>query len=176
MSFPLPAALVCLDLQRGRADDLPQEAAPVIAACRHVLEEARRRRWPVLHAHRREASVEASRPLAGLEPLPVEPVYVRPGPSAFSHQAFAQAARGLGGPLALIGLSLCDTVLATTFAAADRKLPVEILLDAVFATPQDEEVARRAIAASVAAATACRFIHSGELFRQEAALVAANAP
>jgi len=175
MSPAAPAALVCLDLQRGRAADL-LNAGPTIDICRMVLEEARRRRWPVLHVHRREVTIEASRPLAGLEPLPVEPVYVRAGPSAFSHQAFAHAAYGLGGPLALIGLCLCDTVLATSFAAADRKLPVEIVIDAVFATPQEEDAVRRAIAMSVAPPSACRLVRAGELFQQEVAFAAANMP
>lgn len=172
-----PVALVCLDLQRGCAAAASPEAVRTIATCHGVIKQARRRRWPILHVHHRAASVEASRPLSGLEPLPSEPVYLRAGPSAFSHQGFARAAQGLGGPLALIGFSFCDTVLATAFAAADRKLPVEIVIDAVFATSEETDLARRAILTSLAAQTsACRLIQSAELFEGEAAALAANAP
>lgn len=153
-------------------------AAATASACGKVLGQARRRRWPVLHVHRREADADAGRPIAGLEPLPTEPVYLRPGASAFSHRGFADAAQSLGGPIALIGFSLCDSVLATTFAALDRKLAVEILADAVFASANDEAVLRRAIAAALTGLSPpCRLIRSTELFREEpATVVAANTP
>ncbi len=73
-----PMALVCLDLQRARLQGARHDH--MLAACRDVLEEARRRRWPVLHVHRREFSPEAGRPILGLEPLPTEPIFMRPGP------------------------------------------------------------------------------------------------
>ena len=113
MNSPPPAALVCLDLQRARVSGAPAAAAQVTGACRRVLEQARARAWPVLHVHRREATAEGARPIVGLEPLPTEPIYLRRGPSAFSHPAFARRAQGLGGPLALIGFSMTDAVLAT---------------------------------------------------------------
>jgi len=177
MNLPPPAALVCLDLQRGRAAGLPAAAATA-GACRKVIDAARLRSWPILHVHRRESDPGAGRPILGLEPLPSEPVYVRPGASAFSHQGFAHAAQGLGGPLALIGFSLCDSVLATTFAALDRRLPVEILIDAVFASPEDEAVLRQALAAALTGRPPpCRLIGSADLFAEEAAdIVAANTP
>lgn len=177
MSLPPPAALVCLDLQRGRVAGRPAAAA-ASGACRAVLNAARLRSWPILHVHRREADPSAGRPILGLEPLPTEPVYVRPGASAFSHQGFAHAAQGLGGPLALIGFSLCDSVLATTFAAMDRRLPVEILIDAVFASPADEVLVRQALAGALAERPPpCRLIRSTDLLAEEAAdIVAANAP
>lgn len=124
------AGLVCLDLQRGRlqhAADGPR----VAEACRRVLAEARRRRWPVLHVHHRGAAVELGRPIAGLEPLPSEPLFERPGPSAFSNRSFERVAQGLGGPLALMGFHAFDTVAATAFAAADRQIPVDLIFDAV---------------------------------------------
>lgn len=162
--------LVCLDLQRSRLADAPlREAAERTAdACRDVLDRARTRRWPILHVHRREASAERSRPIAGLEPLPSEPIFFRPGPSAFSHRAFRQNAHALGAPLALIGFSLADTVLATAFAAADRDLAVEVVRDAVAIDGRDPLTALAPLA---------RVINSTELFREDAAtLVAANAP
>jgi nicotinamidase-related amidase len=180
MRPPPPAALVCLDLQRGRLTNAvsPSAAERTAKACRLVLNEARRRSWPILHVHRREPDADGARPIAGLEPLPSEPVYVRSGPSAFSHARFTQAALALGGPLALIGFSLCDSVLATAFAAADRKLPVEILQDAVAIDARDEYALRLAMAAPITSLSPlCRMIASEDLFQEDVtALAAANAP
>lgn len=176
MTIPPTAALVCLDLQRAR---LAHPTSPqVAAACRAVLNEARRRRWPVLHVQRREATTEGGRPIPGLEPLPSEPVYVRPGASAFSHPEFARTALALGGPLALIGFSLCDSVLATAFAAVDRKLPVEILGDAVAVEARDETSLRHALGGALSRLSPlCRLIEARDLLEEEAATyAAANAP
>lgn len=177
MRSPPPAALVCLDLQRARLTDSPA-TAPVIATCRRVLSQARGRGWPVLHVHRREATSEAARPIPGLEPLPSEPVYLRPGPSAFTHPAFARHAKALGGPLALIGFSLADAVLATAFAAADLQLPVEVLCDAVATGGLDDPDLRRALAAPLASLfPQCRLIAADDLLQEEAAGFApANTP
>jgi len=179
MRAPPPAALVCLDLQRARvAGTASPTSARITENCRQVLLEARARRWPVLHVHRREASPDGARPIPGLEPLPSEPVFLRPGPSAFSHQAFARQATALGGPLALIGFSLIDSVLATAFAAADLKLPVEVLCDAVAADPRDDGALGHALFAPLAAlAPLCRLIAARDLFQEDAAAyAAANAP
>lgn len=175
-----PAALVCLDLQRARISHAisPASVARTAEACREVLLRARRARWPIFHIHRRESDPEGARPIAGLEPLPSEPIYVRSGPSAFSHPTFSQAALALGGPLALIGFSLCDSVLATAFAAADRKLPVEILQDAVAINAKDEPLQRMAMSGPIMSLSPlCRMIASDELFQEGvSALAAANAP
>lgn len=166
------AALVCLDLQRGR---LAQKAhAPVLAECRRVLAEARRRRWPVLHVHSR--ALVDGRPIPGLEPRPSEPVFLRQGPSAFSNPNFSRAALALGGPLALVGFALEDTVLATAFAAADRDIAVDIILDAVgVATRHD---ARGALLAPLRAlAPRARLVDSRDLLVADDELfAAANLP
>lgn len=160
--------LVCLDLQRGKMADAPADAERTVSACREVLTQARARRWPVLHVHRREASPERARPIMGLEPLPTEPIFYRTGPSAFSQRAFRQAAHALGGPLALIGFSMSDSVLATAFAAADRGLAVEVIVDAIAPGARDPLGALAPLAHTLS---------STELFREDAAtLVAANAP
>lgn len=174
-----PAALVCLDLQRARLTNAAFLAPALEAAdaCRQVLAQARQRRWPVLHVHRREALAEHGRPISGLEPLPSEPVYLRPGPSAFSHSAFTRHVLALGGPLALIGFSLNDTILATAFAAADVRLQTEVLLDAVAIDVHDEAARQALISPLATLAPACRLIQSPELFQEEAApYVAANIP
>lgn len=175
-----PSVLVCLDLQRGRltAGGACEGADRAIETCRRVLDQARRRRWPVLHVHRREATLEAGRPIPGLEPLPSEPVYLRGGPSAFSHRGFSQTASAYGGPLALIGFSLCDSVLATAFAAVDRDLSVEVIRDAVALGARDELALRQAMAAPLASLSPmARIVDSLELFAEDAgALAAANAP
>ena len=70
---------------------------------------------------------EASRPIPGLEPLPSEPVYLRLGPSAFSHRGFSQTARWATRPKlrALVegGAALGAPVLvvAVLFATAVRE-------------------------------------------------------
>lgn len=130
MTFEPRAAVICLDLQRYRAPRA--KATDTLEACRALLDGARRRRWPVLHVHAGGPAGDL-RPLSGFEPRPNEPVFVRHGPSAFSNASFTRAACALGGPLALAGFSLQDTVLATAFAAADRRLPVEVVLDCVIA-------------------------------------------
>lgn len=175
-----PAALVCLDLQRARITHAisPVSVARTAEACRQVLKRARHARWPILHVYRRETDPEGARPILGLEPLPSEPIYVRSGPSAFSQATFAQAALALGGPLALIGFSLCDSVLATAFAGVDRNLPIEILQDAVAVDAQDERTQRLAMNAPIMSLSPlCRMIASEELFQEDvAALAAANMP
>jgi hypothetical protein len=166
--------LICLDLQRARLSEADER---MLSACHQVLSEARRRRWPVLHVHRREGLPEAGRPIPGLEPLPTEPVFVRPGPSAFSHRAFAQAALALGGPLALIGFSMADSVLATAFAAADRELAIEVVRDAVATGAGDPASASALFTPIAALAPLGRMLDSKDLFREDAAaLLAANAP
>lgn len=171
-----PVALICLDLQRARLADpaLADDAERTAAACRSVLEQARARRWPVLHAHRRESSPDAGRPIPGLEPLPTEPVFFHPGPSAFSHRAFRHAAHALGGPLALIGFSFADTALATAFAAVDRGLAVEVVRDAIAVGPRGAPGLGWALAGL---APLARAVDSHELFHEDAAApAAANAP
>ncbi len=169
------AALVCLDLQRYRSAGLA--SASVIAACQRALEEARRRRWPVLHVHARPPGADV-RPLPGIEPRPNEPVFLRKGPSAFSSPAFTQAAHATGGPLALVGFSLQDTVLATAFAAADRDLDSEVVIDAVGMAGADSPSAQRALTAPfLTLAPQGRLITLRDLFHEEAErFAAANLP
>jgi nicotinamidase-related amidase len=168
------AALVCLDLQRNR--QVGETCAPVVSQCRRVLAEARRRRWPVLHVHAR--SLADPRPIAGLEPRPSEAVFLRHGPSAFSNANFARAAMALGGPFALIGFALEDTVLATAFAAADRDLAVDVILDAVFAGAHEPEAVDRALLAPLRAlAPRIRVVASDDLLLADSGrFAAANLP
>ena len=134
---PLAHALVCLDLQRGRQVGSDIAASGALEACHEALIQARSLRWPVLHVHSRQYAGEAARSIAGLEPLPSEAVYVRNGPSPFSNRNFTLAVQALGGPLALIGFGLDDTVLATAFAAADRDLGCQVVSDAVVSSQGD---------------------------------------
>ncbi len=171
------AGIVCLDLQRNR--QAAEAGAPALAAtlamCRQVLGEARRRRWPVLHVHARQAEPMDGRPILGLEPHPSEPVFMRQGPSAFSSAGFARAAAALGGPLALIGFSLHDTVLATAFAAADRNLEVDVLRDAAWGG--SEAVDEILLAPLRALKPQARILQVSDLFRDDqGAFAAANLP
>jgi nicotinamidase-related amidase len=167
------AGIVCLDLQRNR--QAAEGVSPTLAMCRRVLSEARRRRWPVLHVHARQANPLEGRPIVGLEPRPNEAVFVRQGPSAFSSPGFARAAAALGGPLALIGFSLHDTVLATAFAAADRNLDVDVLRNAVWGGA--DAVDDILLAPLRALAPQARIVEVADLFRDEQeAFTAANLP
>ena len=163
---PPPAALVCLDLQRHQADT--PHAAAIAARCARALAAARRGRWPVLHVHGRLRGADC-RPLPGLEPRPSEPIFLREGPSAFSNPGFVQAANRLGGPLALIGFSLQDTVTATAFAALDRKFPVEIVSEAVAVGPDLPPTARTTLEILLTGnAPAARIATLADLFLEEA--------
>ncbi len=167
------AALVCLDLQRGRE---AQAGPAILAACRRGLTEARRRSWPVLHVHDRRLA--DPRPIAGLEPRPDEPVFQRRGPSAFSNPNFARAALALGGPIALIGINLEDTVLATAFACADRGLEVEVCLDAIAAGDHDPHAVARVLLSPLRAlAPHVRLVEIDRLLTEDAGrFAAANLP
>lgn len=166
------SVLVCLDLQRERLTS--EGALATVAVCREVLEQARRRRWPVLHVHSRQPAIPAGRPIPGLEPLPSEAVFTRQGPSAFTNRTFRQTAQVLGGPLVLIGFSLTDTVLATAFAAADRDLPVDVVEDAVGGDPSIRRVLLRPL---TALAPRTRVLTFRDLFIEDASrFAAANMP
>jgi nicotinamidase-related amidase len=70
-----------------------------------------------------------------LEPRPFEPVFVRPGLSAFSHQRlkeFAEAERG--GELILVALTIGPACLATAFDAHDLGLRVILAEDTLAAS------------------------------------------
>lgn len=168
------AALVCLDLQRHRLSG--DGNGPVLSQCRRVLAEARRRRWPVLHVHSR--TLADPRPIQGLEPRPTEAVFLRQGPSAFSNANFTRAALALGGPLALIGFALEDTVLATAFAAADRDIAVDVVLDAVSSGSHDPQAVDRVLLAPLRAlAPRTRLVTSGDVLVADAdRFAAANLP
>jgi len=171
-----PVALVCLGLQRGRLGF--GGADRIVVACRRVMEGARARGWPVLHVHSRDTPADHGRPIAGLEPLASEAVFLRPGPSAFSNRAFSQAAQALGGPLALIGFALSDTILATAFAAADRDLRIDVIADAVAVGRREDPLLRAALHAPLEAlGPLARLMDSTDLFEESAArFAAANLP
>ena len=148
----------------------------MLEACRLGLAAARRRRWPVLHVHDR--ALGDARPIEGLEPRPDEPVFQRRGPSAFSNPNFARAAVALGGPIALIGFTLEDTVLATTFACADRGLDVEVCLDAIAAGDHGPHAVSRVLLAPLRAlAPRVRLVELDRLLTEDAGrFAAANLP
>lgn len=168
-------ALVCIDLQRGRLNGA--DAERTARGCIRMLQAARRRGWPVLHSCRRQPGLEGGRPIPGLEPWSSEAVYLRDAPSAFSNPAFRAAALGLGGPFALIGYSLADSVLATAFAAAELHLPVEVLADAVaVGADDDDEVVRQTLYLPLARlAPMARLVTIHDILQPEAAHpIAAN--
>jgi len=76
------------------------------------------------------AGARPPRPLAGLEPLPSEPVYYRAGASAFSNRAFARAMRDqLTTELVILALNLSPTAVGTALSAHDQDLAVTLVGD-----------------------------------------------
>ena len=128
--------VLCLDLQRDRSP--PRESADSrrrIAACRRFVGLARAAGWPLVHSLQRpSAPGEAPTPIDGLEPKAFEPVFIRSGLSAFSHQRlheFAEAGRG--GELILVSVAIGPACLATAFDAHDRGLRVVLAEDTLTA-------------------------------------------
>ena len=128
--------VLCLDLQRDLA---PQRATAErrrqIATCQRFLGLARAAGWPLVHSlHRSCDPAVTPAPIGGLEPRPFEPVFVRPGLSAFSHRRlneFAEAERG--GELILVAVTIGPACLATAFDAHDRGLRVVLAEDTLAA-------------------------------------------
>ncbi|HLK25048.1 MAG TPA: isochorismatase family protein [Caulobacteraceae bacterium] len=120
--------LLCLDLSRDdAAPELEQEIR--IGRCRRLLAFARSAEWPVSHVYPR-AGGRSPRPVAGLEPLPSEPVYYRTGASAFSNRVFSRAMRDqYDTELVILALSLSPTAVGTALAAHDLDLGVALVGD-----------------------------------------------
>jgi hypothetical protein len=119
--------LVCLDLVRS--DDTSDEQAVRVGRCRRLLTFARSAGWTVSHVYPR-MSGRSPRPLAGLEPLPSEPVYYRTGVSAFSNRTFSRAMRDqLDAELVIVALSLSPTAVGTGLSAHDQDLSVTLISD-----------------------------------------------
>jgi nicotinamidase-related amidase len=138
-SQPRERVLVCLDLQQENlAADVCADQRRVLRNCGRVLDHARRSRWRVVHVLRRGSDRGVSRPPAGLEPRPTEPVMFRKGISAFSNVDFDRLIRRLERPeLVLIGFSLSSSYLATALIGFDADLTVTLVEDASGATPLD---------------------------------------
>jgi hypothetical protein len=120
--------LLCLDLVRT-ADAPTAEAEIRVGTCRRLLAFARASGWSISHVYPRGAG-RAPRPIAGLEPLPSEPVYYRAGASAFSNRAFSRAVRDqLDMELVIAALSLSPTAVGTALAAHDQDIAVTLVGD-----------------------------------------------
>jgi hypothetical protein len=122
--------LVCLDLVQ-----LPEpptaEAQTRIDKCRRLLTYARSSGWMVSHVFPHTAG-RSTKPLAGLEPLPSEPVYYRTGASAFSNRVFRRSLEE--GPeleLVILSLTLASTSLGTALAAYDHDIAVTLIEDTI---------------------------------------------
>ncbi len=164
---PEPSAtirhLVCLDLVRSetRLDGLDHPGIDRrVEVCRRLLLHARWRGWEITHVHPRSAS-RASRPVAGLEPLPSERLVYRTGVSAFSNRAFRQAVKAAPeAELVIAGFSLSSSCLATALTAHDWGLPVVLASEAVLgaSTGESERSLRSVVAPFVRIAAADELI------------------
>jgi nicotinamidase-related amidase len=138
-SFVPAPALLCLDLQREQAEAAgldPEDAGRCIAQCERVLRHARTAGWQIAHVHRHDVALgcmaEPSRPIAGLEPHPREPVFYRDRPSAFSSAPFRDFLSRLGDPrLIVVGFSLHASVLFTAVAGYELGVPITVVQGAL---------------------------------------------
>ncbi|HEX4199004.1 MAG TPA: isochorismatase family protein [Caulobacteraceae bacterium] len=120
--------LVCLDLvQCAEARDL--EAQSRVDRCRRLLTYARTAEWAMSHVYPHTAG-RSTKPLAGLEPLPSEPVYYRTGASAFSNRVFRRSLQEAPDmELVILSLSLSSTSLGTALSAYDHDIAVTLIED-----------------------------------------------
>ena len=133
--------LVCLDLQRAqlRAEPVSWEAPRRALACERLLGHARRAGWCIVHAHRTsgDAWAEAAHaPIPGFEPLPTEPVFLRPDASALANPGLAEvvlAARG--SEILLAGFDLRTSGLATALDAFNQGATMTLVKDAFWTSP-----------------------------------------
>jgi nicotinamidase-related amidase len=137
--------LICLDLQRDYVvPGRPRYSAAnteVAATCARVLDLARDEGWRIVHSQFRSEAARPwprelfAAPIEGLRPLISEPVYFRPGLSAFTNAGFAAALRcARGADVFLIGFSLVDTCLATVLAGVDEGVSLTLVEDAIGAS------------------------------------------
>jgi nicotinamidase-related amidase len=96
----------------------------------------------VAHLHRRnpafceQEGLGEAGPVAGFEPLPSEPLFVRTGLSAFSSLRFREWAGGVGDDqLVFVGLGACATWLATALGGADLGIRPGLVEDAICVAP-----------------------------------------
>ncbi len=120
--------LVCLDLVQ--CPELQTALAQArIDKCRRLLTYARASGWATSHVYPHKAG-RPTKPLAGLEPLPSEPVYYRTGASAFSNRVFRRAIEeGPDQELVILCLSLSSTSLGTALYAYDHGIAVALIED-----------------------------------------------
>lgn len=126
---------------------------------------ARSADWAVNHVYQRSGG-RSPRPLAGLEPLPSEPVYYRTGASAFSNRAFSRAMREeLTIELVILALSLSPAAVGTALAAHDQDIAVTLVGDTLSRDAVDasgveaiETIARALVAPFVQIRSAEEFI------------------
>jgi hypothetical protein len=120
--------LVCLDLIQC-PEPPTVEAQTRIDKCRRLLTFARSSEWTMSHVYPHRSG-RSTKPLAGLEPLPSEPVYYRTGASAFSNRVFRRTIHeGPDQELVILCLSLSSASLGTAFSAYDHDIAVTLIGD-----------------------------------------------
>ena len=145
--------LVCLDIQRNAARSIDGSAArSALLTGQWQLSQARRGGWPIAHLHRRnpafceQEGLGEAGPVAGFEPLPSEPLFIRNGLSAFSSRRFCEWAGGAhDDQLVFFGLGTSATWLATALGGPDLGIRLGLVEDAVCVAPLNSfppEVAR----------------------------------
>lgn len=139
---PNPARLlVCLDLrERLSAPAGPHSGAPAWRTrAAALLKHARRAGWPVAHLLAAHPAGEASRwrAIAGLSPIPAEPVFYHADADPGGNPAFLRFAGHYGGAEILL---MGNAAPGRRLAALARSLPgreLAIAADAVTASPRE---------------------------------------
>lgn len=138
--------LLCLDLQPDAAETAPADLPRRLAICRQIVHHARAARWSVVHVLRRfgeprdRHELGAAPPFPGLEPSPLETVYLRQQLSAFSLPQFEQLTRSARDEQAFtIALSLGPACLLTAIDAHERGIGMTFI-DETMGPPSVEHV------------------------------------
>jgi nicotinamidase-related amidase len=137
---PLPALLICADLQQDELDGgaVPGRCDEAVRRCELLLACWRSHHWPVLHLKRIaraswfEASPAGSDWIDGCRPMPGELAFEHALPSGYSSSRFAEYMRSVRPETSIfIGLSLDQTILSSTIDGFHRGYRHHVVTDAV---------------------------------------------
>ncbi|MBR9824982.1 MAG: cysteine hydrolase [Alphaproteobacteria bacterium] len=110
----------------------------VVDRIHRLLVAARHRGWRVIHSQFRAdpsldpVAILPAQPIAGLEPLAREAVFVRKALSAYSDPDFARVISGCAGaPVYLVGFSAPFSILATAFDAVAHGHRLTVVPEAI---------------------------------------------
>jgi len=126
--------LVFVDMLEDQLAGLAtHEAAPMLAKCRVLLDEARKRHWPV--AFVRPPQQRPGRWIDGFEPHRSDMIFDRIGQSCYSSEEFAGAMDASGRVFVVAGFSTDSCCLATLIEASQNNHFAGLVEDATATRP-----------------------------------------